>query len=233
MAVAFSPDGRWLVSGSKDATARVWDIGSGRLAHLLSSHGNRVTSIAFTPDGSMMATGSRDRTVKTWDVASWRELRTLRGHTGYIWSASFSPDGRTLASAAWDATIRLWDVNDSAEPHVIPTRARLRSVVFSSDGRWLASSDYDQSSVWNMEADGQPRIHSNFRDSQVFAIRGDLVYCADRDRAIRIRSLKSGTVLQTLLGHSDQVKSIAVSADGGLLVSGSDDATVKVWHLKP
>jgi WD40 repeat protein len=233
MALAFSPDGHWLVSGSKDATARVWEVGTGRLAHVLSSHGNRVTALAFAADGSILVTGSRDRTVKIWDAASWRELKTLSGHSGFVWSVSFSPDGDTLASGSWDGTIRLWDVNGSAEPRVITTRGRVHSAVFSRDGPWLASNGDNEASVWNVEAGRQPRIDSTYRASAVFAIRGDLVYSADRDRAIRIRSLNGGTVPHTLLGHSDQLTSIAVSAVGDLLVSSSDDGTVKVWHVKP
>ena len=244
MAVAFSPDGRWLVSGSKDATARVWEVGTGRLAHVLTSHGNRVTSLAFSPDGSVLATGSRDRTVKTWTVTSWRELRTFTGHSGFVWSVAFSPDGGTLASGSWDGTIRLWDVNGSTEPRIVHTGARVRSVVFSDDGRWLASSGYDHASIslggkrlvsriYNVAAGSQPRIHCSYIDASIFAIRGDSVFCADRDRAIRIRGLPNGMVMRTLLGHSHQVTSLAVNIGGDLLVSASDDGTVKVWQLSP
>jgi WD40 repeat protein len=232
MAVAFSPDGQWLVSGSKDATARIWEVTTGRLVGVLKNHSDRVTALAFSPDGSRLATGSRDATIKIWDVTSWRELRTLVGHHGFIWSVAFSPDGCTLASGSWDDTIGIWDMNNSAAPRFLDSSARVSSVAFSPDGRQLASGGDAPITVWSAETDQQVRVLPDSSGSAVAGIRGNLLYSA-RGRAIRVWDLQGGTVLRTLIGHSGEVTSLAISADGKLLASASDDATVKVWQVRP
>src|SRR5689334_1569098 len=69
-AIAFSPDGRILASGSSDNSAKLWDVASGRQLRTLSGHSSSVTSVAFSSNGRVLATGSIDATVKLWDVVN-------------------------------------------------------------------------------------------------------------------------------------------------------------------
>ncbi|MDA2913796.1 serine/threonine protein kinase [Acidobacteriia bacterium AH_259_A11_L15] len=116
-AVAFSPDGRWLASGSYDHTVRLWEVATGREVRTLRGHAAQISAVAFSPDGRWLASGSWDKTVKLWEVATGREVRTLRGHTGWVYDVAFSPNGRWLASASGprmasvsgpDNTVKLW-----------------------------------------------------------------------------------------------------------------------------
>lgn len=77
LALAFSGDGRWLVSGSSDQTVRIWEVATGRAAHVLAGHTGQVMSVSFSPDGRLLASGSSDRTIKLWDTATGREIRSL------------------------------------------------------------------------------------------------------------------------------------------------------------
>jgi hypothetical protein len=108
--VAWSPDGRYLASGSRDDTVRVWDAANGQLLRTLAGHTDWVRSVAWSPDGRFLASGSDDRTVRVWDAADGRLLRTLEGHTSKVWSVAWSPDGRYLASGSTDDTIRIWGI---------------------------------------------------------------------------------------------------------------------------
>jgi len=100
--VAFSPDGKRIVSGSSvDHTVRVWDAGGGAEVLTLPSDGP-VHSVAFSPDGKRIISGSMAGTVKVWDSATGTELMTLRGHSDRIWSVAFSPDGKTIAAGTDD-----------------------------------------------------------------------------------------------------------------------------------
>ena len=106
--LAFSPDGKTLVSGSKDDTLRMWDTNTGRMLRKLAGHSNDLKSVAFSGDGKMIASGSEDATVRLWDAKTGRFLPTLRGHSWGVEAVAFSPDAKTVVSGE-GRTILLWD----------------------------------------------------------------------------------------------------------------------------
>ena len=99
LSVAFSPDGRRIVTASMDETAKVWDAETGRELLTLKGHTRSVNSVAFSPDSRRIVTGSSDETAKVWDAETGRELLSLTRHTGEVRSVAFSPDGRRIATA--------------------------------------------------------------------------------------------------------------------------------------
>ncbi|KAG4428234.1 hypothetical protein IFR05_016284, partial [Cadophora sp. M221] len=112
-AVAFSPDGQRIASGSSDMTIKLWDATTGDLIKTLAGHSDWVRAVAFSPDGQRIASGSDDKTIKLWDATTGDLMKTLAGHSDWVSAVAFSPDGQRIASGSDDKTIKLWDVTKS------------------------------------------------------------------------------------------------------------------------
>jgi WD40 repeat protein len=96
--VAFSPNGKQVVSGSHDNTVRLWDAVTGAALQTLEGHSSSVSSVAFSPNGKQVVSGSNDNTVRLWDAVTGAALQTLEGHSSFVTSVAFSPDGKLLSS---------------------------------------------------------------------------------------------------------------------------------------
>lgn len=105
----FSPDGRAVLTGSQDKTAKIWDLRSGACLQSFEGHTDTVSAASFGLDGKQVLTGSSDRSIRIWDAESGECVRTCTGHSGSVNAATFAPDGLSVASASRDATVRLWD----------------------------------------------------------------------------------------------------------------------------
>jgi hypothetical protein len=107
--VAFSPDGKRILTGSHDSTAKVWDADKSQQVLFLKGHTGSVTSVAFSPDGKRILTGSQDGTATVWDADKGQQVLSLKGHVGPVSSVAFSPDGKRIFTQdkgkilAWDA----------------------------------------------------------------------------------------------------------------------------------
>jgi len=107
-AMIFTPDGKLLITGSRDASIKFFEMPTLTEIRTLKGHNAWVRALAVSPDGKVLASASDDHTIKLWDIEAGRHFRTLKGHTGPVRGLAFSPDGVYLASASWDRTVKLW-----------------------------------------------------------------------------------------------------------------------------
>ncbi|KAI0046388.1 hypothetical protein FA95DRAFT_1679826, partial [Auriscalpium vulgare] len=201
--VAFSPDGRRIVSGSADNTIRIWDAETGQpVGTPRKGHTDFVLSVAFSPDGTRVISGSSDRTVCIWDAETGQPVGTSppwTGHTDYVLSVAFSPDGRHVVSSSHDDTIRIWDA-ETGQPVGPPLEGHtddVRSVAFSPDGRHVVSGSYSSNiRIWDAET-GKPvgtplEGHSGIVWSVAFSPDGTRVVSGSSDKTIRIWDAETG-----------------------------------------
>jgi WD40 repeat protein len=246
--VALSPDGKTVVSGSIDKTLRTWDLASRRqLGAPLPGDTELVTSVAFSPDGRTVASGGFSGVIRLWDLPSHRQLGALVTNTGPVNSVAFSPDGRTLASGhsvlypsgAGNSTIRLWDVGSGRQlgAPLSGDTGHVNTVVFSPDGRTLASGGHD-AIVWlwdvasHRQRGGPLTGHYDAVLSAAFSPNGRTLATASLDKAIRLWDVASHRQLGApLIGHTGAVRSVAFSPDGRTLASASDDKTLRLWDV--
>lgn len=150
--VAFSPDGRKVLTGTWDTTAKLWDVATGRELRTFKGHTGWIFAVAFSPDGQQVLSGSEDGTAKLWDVATGQELRSFQGHRLSITSVAFSPDGRRVLTGADDETAKLWDVATGRELRTFQGHTRsVTSVAFSPDGGKVLTGSGDGSArLWEL-----------------------------------------------------------------------------------
>jgi WD40 repeat protein len=242
--VAFSPNGRRIVSGSSDHTLKVWDAETGQEMLTLQGkktggqgHSNTVVSVSFSPDGKRIVSGSYDTRLKVWDAETGQLAITLKGHSDTVRSVSFSPNGRRIVSGSSDNTLKVWDAETGQEMLTLQGHSgTVISVSFSPDGKRIVSGSLDYTlKVWDAES-GQETLtlkgHSGPVWSVSFSPDGKRIASGSGDKTLKVWDAETGQETLTLKGHSAAVRSVSFSPDGRI-VSGSADKTLKVWDARP
>ncbi len=147
--MAFSADGKLLVTGSAGGCVTVWDVASGHVVSQLREVGG-IASLVVSPQGLLAATEFWSGDVRLWDLASGKELPRLRGHSVTAWQVAFSPDGKMLASGSSDQKINLWDVaSRRLLKSMVGHQSEVWSLAFSPDGKQLFSGSKDETiAIW-------------------------------------------------------------------------------------
>ena len=251
--LAFNWNGTILASGNNDKTIKLWNTenqSETKPIATLAGHGNAVRAVAFSPDqetGYLLASGSKDERIRLWDIRHNSCLQVLEGHSKVVRSVAFNPkNSQMLASGSEDKTVIIWDLSNLKEIVEIKSLTEhkngVRSVAFSSDGKWLASGSEDQTLyLWKLDPFDQKNIllkeklrGHNFGISAVaFSPDNQILASGSWDNTIRLWHLYPSKANPQILGkHQDNIMSVAVSQDGRWLASASWDKTVRLWNLR-
>lgn len=151
--VSFSPDGRFIVSGSADKSVVLWDNITGREIQQFAGHTAAVNSVAFSPDGHFILSGSEDNTIRLWDIITGQEVQRLEGQANRVYSVAFSPDGQYAVSGGGDRTVRLWDLAAGYEVARFEGHSNwVYSVAISPDSRFVVSCGKDNAvCLWELD----------------------------------------------------------------------------------
>ncbi|CAE6538147.1 unnamed protein product [Rhizoctonia solani] len=246
--VAFSPDGKSVASGSRDATVRIWDAHEpSPIGEPLIGHIHEINSVAYSPLGNIMASASEDKTIRLRDVNTRRRLGVLRGDHAFL-SVAFSPDAKLIASgyggfyssSLSSFSVQVWDVQKmaaAANPFIGHDKY-VNSVQFSPDGTRVVSGSSDRTIlVWDVErrttVAGPLNGHTDVVCSVAFSPDGLQIAASSVDHTVSMWDAREGRLIgNPYEGHTRCVNSVAFSPRGTYLVSGGDDKTVRIWDVR-
>lgn len=223
-----------LLTSSFDETARLWDLRSGQEARIFAMHTSEITQSVFNYDSTLVATSSLDGTCRLWAIDSGKCIATLGSAnlltrlslsletlTPYLWfsgcgdellDCQFNSTGSQLAAGSNTGTVAIWDV-----------RAALAYASMSQDAERIGTDCL----LHRIE-----EAHQSDVNRVIFNPRGDRLMSLGSDGVVRMWCTRTGTMLDDLLGHSDEVFSGCFNYEGDTVITASKDNTCRVWRLQ-
>jgi WD40 repeat protein len=247
-AVAFSPDGKMVATGSADGNVRLWEAATRQeIGPPMSSDAKPVAAVAFSPDGTLVAAGSTDGNVQLWDTATQQEAGSaLMAGATEVDALAFSPDGKLLATGGQDGAARLWDVTTGSQiGATMATGDTVSALTFGTGGTMLATAESDGATeLWNVATQAQTGAALTVPGSAgvsalAFSPGADALATGNGNGSIQLwdpagfhqksAPLAVGAVslAAAAAGHTPA----AFSPDGGLLATSNGHGTVRVWDV--
>jgi WD40 repeat protein/serine/threonine protein kinase len=234
--VDLSPDGKMLVTGSWDQSAKIWDVATGvAIKKLVGGHTDYVKSVQFSPDGKFVLTASDDGTARLWDVNSAKPLDPVfRGHEGSVLQARFNNDGTLILTSGSDKTARIWDAQSGEEKRALVGHEwAVLCGEFSLDNKRVITGGEDNIAIIWDAASGDILLrlvgHTDRITAVAFSPDGTRALTGSQDNLIKLWDAQTGKEILTIKGHSEEITSVSFSQDGRNILSSSRDGKTIVW----
>jgi WD40 repeat protein/serine/threonine protein kinase len=235
-ALAFTADGRQIVTTGADGTIKLWDAESGAMVHSIELAAAPATSLAIA--GRRAVSGHADGNVILWDLDRGERIAQVRRNAASVWSVGFLGDPNRFAAASHDWAVSVWDARSASAPALVieAHEGPAQAVAFSGRGPYLASGGADRLvKLWDAISGAPIRTYRGHRDyvtALAFSTDGRILASASFDGVIRLWSTSSPRLFRTLARHSGRVTSLAFSPAGDLLVSAGDDGSIRLWDFR-
>lgn len=241
LSITFSPDSKFLISGGEEGIAKIWDLSGQLIRQLKEKQGNSfISSLSFSSNGKYIATTGANQTPKIW---SWdgekiaKKIATLEGHKDLVYQVSFHPKQELIATAAWDDTIGLWKLSDNKVNKIkiwSGDQGKIRSLSFSSDGKYLATADDNSElKVWDLSGQEKLKLFTYQREIQAVTFSSDGKYIATggKDGTVKLWDWLGRQVFEFKI-EKGSVWDISFSSDGRSIVAGGDSGELQSWPVK-
>jgi WD40 repeat protein len=211
--LVFSLDGKHLLSASADDTARLWSLTS-KVSQVLSEHDGDVWALAFSPDSQLALTGGEDNLINVFQVNNGKKLAQLADHDGAVLAMAFNKSGSLLASGGDDYTLRIWDTKTWQQVKQFKgEHYSIYDLVFSFDGRYIAFGGRDKGLIGEFF-----QYHWGTKSEE-------------NDPTLWVYDIEASSIVFKGRAHSDDLKSVRLSADGKFMYSSGVDGTVAIYTL--
>lgn len=243
--VVISSDGQFALSGSWDATLRLWNLTTGETTRRFVDHTKDVLSVAFSSDNRQIVSGSRDKTIKLWNTLGECKYTIVEeGHTEWVSQVRFSPDtsNPVIVSCGWDRIVKVWNLqNCKLRTDCIGHQSYVNCVTVSPDGSLCASGGKDNVvMLWDLnDCRHLDTLESGGIVNALVFSPNRYWLCGACGDKVRIWDLQTKNVVDELFvekpsegnGQVADVISLAWSEDGQALYAGYTDSEIRVWHV--
>ncbi len=232
-AVAITPDGKYIVSGSKDKNIKLWDIKTGKEIRTFTGHTHSIYSITVTSNSKYILSGSGDGTIKLWSIKTGKIIRTFKGNSSPINSVSTNGDYVISGNDHW--MLDLWSLKTGKRIKTFKGhRGWIRSVCITSDGKNIVSGSGDKTiKLWDVKTGKIIRTfegHTDEVSSVAISTGNKYIVSGSTDGTIKIWDVKTGKNIKTFTGYRG-ITSVAFTSDNKYIVSADDNKSIKVWEI--
>lgn len=229
--VAFSPDGKLILTGSNDKTAKLWDR-SGRELQNFSGHTEEVNAVAFSPTGNQILTGSSDSTARLWAL-SGNLLHTFRGHPSKITAVAFSPDGKQVLIGSEDGALKLWDLSGNILQAYAGLENAVASIAFSPDGKQVLGAAEHTAILWDLAGNEIQTFvdQSSMLSSVAFSPDGKQILTGNKGGTAKLWDLSGAEIRAFESRKRRQLYSVGFSPDGQKVLTTHREGRVVMWDL--